>query len=51
MNPNEKKHHFLYYIFQIDKKRCMMEKNKEKNLKRWSETILVLLRKGETLDE
>lgn len=51
MNPNEKKRHFLYYIFQIDRKHCMIEKDKETSLKRWFGTILDLLRKGETPDE
>lgn len=28
MEEQERKHHFLFYIFQFDKKRCMMEESK-----------------------
>ena len=48
MNPNEKKHHFLYYIFQQDKKRCIMEKEKASLLAQWFGTIMDSFKKEKT---
>ena len=46
MNPNEKKHHFLYYIFQQDRKRCIMEK--ACLLAQWFGTIMDSFKKEKT---
>lgn len=43
----EKKHHFLYYIFQFDKKRCIMKEKQESKLKIMIYNKIRLLCKGE----
>lgn len=47
MEKNETKHHFLYYIFQNDKKSCMMDENREICLKEKIQKILQMFQKGE----
>ena len=42
--PEEKKHHFLFYIFQIDKKRYILDERKENLLRQWLQNRL---KKGE----
>lgn len=52
MNPGkEKKRHFLYYIFQQDKNRCIMEKEKTSALAQWFGRILEKFKKGEMPNE
>ena len=43
----EKKHHFLYYIFQFDRKRCKMEAKKASKLKMVVREMICLLNRGE----
>ena len=42
-----KTHHFLYYIFQFDKKRCIMEEKRARSLHRHFQKTLKLFQKGE----
>lgn len=42
----EKKHHFLYYIFQFDQKRCKMEAKKENKLKMIVQEMICLRNRG-----
>ena len=42
MKKPEKKHHFLYYIFQFDKETCMMDEKPRNFLQK----LLHLFRKG-----
>ena len=52
MNPNKrKKHHFLYYIFQQDKKRCIMKKEKAGLLAQWFKNTMDLFKKGDIPNE
>lgn len=43
----EKIHHFLYYIFQFDKKRCKIERKKEAALQKTVRKNLQKRPKGE----
>lgn len=43
----EKKHNFLYYIFQFDKKQCIMNEKKESKLKNFICHKIRLFFKGE----
>lgn len=47
MEENDKNHHFLYYIFQYDKKNCKMDAEQENGLKRQIRKMLQLFHKGE----
>ena len=48
MEPDkENKHHFLFYIFQLDRKQCMIDTGKTNFLKQWFGVILNNKQKGE----